>query len=98
MATEIRAVEVGGVLNEDGQVALDEPLRAIPPGRVRLIVLASENATTVTIAAAPAKIDTEEREWLSAAMANAAFAFLSDPAEDVYTSDDGQPFRDEHSR
>jgi hypothetical protein len=40
-------------------------------------------------------VDIDEREWLRAAARNPAFDFLNDPAEDIYTRDDGQPFRDE---
>lgn len=37
--------------------------------------------------------DTEEA-WLRAAASSDAFAFLADPAEDIYTLDDGEPFRE----
>lgn len=36
-----------------------------------------------------------EQEWLQAAARNPAFAFLSDPKEDIYTLADGEPFDDE---
>ena len=35
--------------------------------------------------------DTEEA-WLRAASSSDAFAFLADPAKDIYTVDDGKPF------
>ena len=35
-----------------------------------------------------------EGVWLRAAAASEAFAFLADPAEDIYTAADGEPFRD----
>ena len=38
--------------------------------------------------------DSEEDAPLSAAASSEAFAFLSDPAEDIYTATDGEPFRD----
>ena len=34
----------------------------------------------------------EEREWLRQVSTSETFAFLSDPAEDIYTLDDGSPF------
>ena len=37
--------------------------------------------------------DIDESEWLSAASANEAFGFLREPEEDVYTTEDGKPFR-----
>lgn len=36
-----------------------------------------------------------EADWLRAAASSDAFAFLADPAEDIYTAHDGEPFRDE---
>ena len=36
-----------------------------------------------------------EEEWLKAAASSPAFDFLDDPEEDVYTAEDGEPFRDE---
>lgn len=37
----------------------------------------------------------EESEWLAMLNANPAYAFLNDPAEDIYTSEDGKPYRAE---
>jgi hypothetical protein len=37
--------------------------------------------------------DIDESEWLRAASANEAFGFLREPKEDVYTIEDGRPFR-----
>ena len=43
----------------------------------------------------PASTDSDsEQNWLRAASSSDAFTFLSDPAEDVYTLADGEPFRD----
>jgi hypothetical protein len=40
----------------------------------------------------------DETEWLRAAASNPAFYFLNDPAEDIYSLSDGEPFRDQISR
>lgn len=48
---------------------------------------------TVTLLPAAADADSEEA-WLRAAASSDAFAFLTDPAEDIYTAADGKPFRD----
>jgi hypothetical protein len=37
----------------------------------------------------------DEAEWLRAASLNPAFAYLHDPAEDIYTVEDGTPFHDQ---
>jgi len=47
----------------------------------------------VTLLPAPVDTDSEE-SWLRAASSSDAFAFLADPAEDIYTVADGDPFRD----
>lgn len=91
MPTELRAVEATAVVDEQGQLRLDAPLRAIGPGRVRVIVLAADATEELTARTDPS-LDPEEREWLRAASGNPAFAFLSDPAEDVYSPTDGRPF------
>jgi hypothetical protein len=35
-----------------------------------------------------------EQDWLRAAAGNDALAFLTDPADDIYTAADGEPIRD----
>lgn len=35
----------------------------------------------------------EESEWLAMLDVNPAYALLNDPAEDIYTSEDGKPYR-----
>ena len=85
MAAEMRAIEVGGTVDESGALVLDEPLRSVPAGRVRLIVLAP----------GAAEEEVDERAWLAAAATSPSLAFLADPAEDLYTLADGRPFRDD---
>ena len=34
-----------------------------------------------------------EKEWLSIAMKGGAYDFLNDPAEDIYTMEDGVPYK-----
>jgi hypothetical protein len=36
----------------------------------------------------------DEAAWLRAVTSSDAFAFLHDAAEDIYTAEDGEPFRD----
>ncbi|MDZ4288468.1 MAG: hypothetical protein U0984_10950 [Prosthecobacter sp.] len=69
----------------DGErIVLDEPFDI--PAHVPLIV-------TVLSATSEPESDTEEG-WLRAAGSSEAFAFLADPAEDIYTMEDGKPFDD----
>ena len=83
MEIQMKAIEVEGTVDENGQLHLDEPLTVLGPGRVRVILLS------------PHEEDVQEREWLSAAARNPAFDFLKDAEEDIYTITDGKPFRDE---
>ena len=50
-------------------------------------------ALMVTVLPQPAQVETHSgEEWLPAVAANGAFTFLDDPAEDIYTREDGEPF------
>ena len=82
MENPLQAVELIGTIDEKGQLHLDEPISAVGQGRVRVILL-------------PEEAEIGENEWLKAAASNPAFDFLKDPAEDIYTLDDGQPFNDQ---
>ncbi len=67
----------------DGEhIVLDEPYD-----------LPANASLMVTLLPAIADPDSEDM-WLRAAVASDAFAFLADPAEDIYTATDGQPFHD----
>jgi hypothetical protein len=37
--------------------------------------------------------DIDETEWLHAAAKNPSYDFLNDPEEDIYTMNDGKPFK-----
>lgn len=75
-----RAIELTGVIDDKRQLHLDEPLPIVGPSRVRVIILVPEES------------DISEGEWLRFAASNPAFDFLKDPAEDIYTLEDGEPF------
>lgn len=82
METPMKAIEVTGTVDEQGQLHLDELLAIVGPSRVRVILLFPEEA------------DIHEQEWRRAAAKNPAFDFLKDPVEDIYTVADGKPFND----
>ena len=63
------------------RIVLDEPYDL--PANANLIV---------TLLPSPTDLDSEE-DWLAAASASDAFAFLSDPSEDIYTAAEDEPFR-----
>ena len=69
----------------DGKrIILDEPFDLPPHAALMVTVLPTASDT---------EPDTEEG-WLRATASSEAFAFLTDPAEDIYTLKDGEPFRD----
>lgn len=83
MEATMTAIEVTGTVDEHHQLQLDTILPIPGPRRVRVIVLY------------PLADEWDETEWLQAAARNPAFAFLSDPEEDIYSLVDGKPFHDE---
>jgi hypothetical protein len=65
----------------DGEhIVLDEPFDL--PVNASLVV---------TVLPTSAEMDAEDT-WLRAIAASGSFDFLADPAEDIYTAADGQPF------
>lgn len=78
----LKAIEITGTVDEQRRLRLDEPLPVESFGRVRVIILMSDEAAA------------EEREWLRSAAVNPAFDFLKDSEEDIYAPNDGQPFGD----
>ena len=67
----------------DGKhIILDEPYDL--PANASLVVTLLPSATD----------GDSENVWLRAAASSDAFAFLADPAEDIYSATDGEPFRD----
>ena len=67
MKAPMKAVEVIGTVDEQGGLHIDEPLTALGPGRVRVILLLPENG------------EVEKSKWLRAAATNPAFDFLNHP-------------------
>jgi len=83
MEGTLTAIEMTGFVDEHNQLRLDGKLPFPGPRRVRVLVLY------------PLDGEWDEDEWLHAAAQSPAFAFLSDPEEDIYTLADGKPFHDE---
>lgn len=74
-------------------LTLRELLEVVEVASGRLRQLISANSQTEEIhdeSISPA-------QWQSAVMTNPSFAFLNDPAEDIYTLEDGQPVSEELS-
>jgi hypothetical protein len=80
MENALRAIEVSGTIDDKQQLHLDEPLGIQGPTRVKVVILV------------PDYEEVDEIEWARAASKSPSFAFLNDPAEDIYTLNDGKPF------
>ena len=83
METTMKAIEATGIIDENHQLKLDEPLPVTGPVSVRVIVLY------------PSPEEFDETRWLQAAASNPVFSFLGDAEEDIYTLADGKPVKDE---
>ncbi len=82
MQETMTAIELTGVVDEERQLRLDQPLPFSGPKQVRVIVLYSQDD------------DLDEDMWLRAAATNPAFSSLEALEEDIYSLEDGQPFHD----
>ncbi len=82
MQETMTAIELTGVVDEERQLRLDQPLPFSGPKQVRVIVLYSQDD------------DLNEDMWLRAAATNPAFASLEALEEDIYSLEGGQPFHD----
>jgi len=83
MEAAMTAIEMTGTVDENHRLRLDEDLPVSGPMRVRVIVLY------------PLAEGADEDEWLRAAARNPAFQDLEAPEEDLYSREDGEPFRDQ---
>ena len=76
----MHAIETTGRIDDRRSLRLDEDLPDERRGPVRVIILFPETD------------ELTEQEWLRAAASNPVFDFLKDPAQDIYTLEDGEPF------
>lgn len=88
MEGALRAIEVTGTVDEHRQLHLDEPLPFTGSGKVRVIVLVSEEESENPETPGGA----DEAERLRSAVRNPAFDFLNASEEDIYAPDDGWSF------
>ena len=85
----MKTLETMATIDNAQRLVLDQPLPLADASRVRVIVLMPEEAEEVE------NSEIDEQSWLRAAAASPSFAFLAEPEEDIYTLQDGRPFRDE---
>ena len=93
---------VEAVVNSEGSVRLLESVHLRSSRRALVTILdeapIAEGIDSALLSEAALAKDwnrpEEEEAWLQAVASIDAFAFLVDPAEDIYTPEDGEPFRD----
>jgi len=83
----MHAFETTGRIDDRRNLRLDQDLPVESLGTVRVIILFPEAVEYATD-------EPTEEEWLRALAANPVFDDLRDPAEDIYTLEDGKPFVD----
>ena len=79
----MRAIEISSRTDKSGRLRIDCELDR-SDSAVRILILVDEEEPAAA----------EEQLWLGAVSGNPAFAFLADPAEDVYRAGDGAPLDD----
>lgn len=74
----MKAIELGGFLDDKGFLKLDNPLKIVNQ-KVKVIILIPEND------------EISDGAWLQAISSNPEFDFLCDEEEDIYSLTDGEP-------
>jgi hypothetical protein len=82
MAVNLSVTEVRGRIDANGRLSVDESFPVQGPVPVRVWVMREMGDEEL-----------DEKLWMAALASNPAFADLNDPAEDIYTLNDGQPFK-----
>lgn len=86
--TVFQTIEVAATIDENG--VLSAPLLVgVPPGEVRLFVLVAPPQPQGELDYSLEEIT--EEQWRRGMQNSSALAFLADPAEDIYTTEDGEP-------
>jgi hypothetical protein len=79
----MQAFEATGTIEPGGHLHLETPVPIAHSRRVRVLILLDEPSVL------------EEAEWLRAVSKSPSFDFLREPAEDLYSIEDGKPFDDQ---
>lgn len=85
--TVFQTIETRATVDEQGVLNV-APLVGVPAGEVRLFVLVAletKQEPDYTLE------EISTKQWRRAMQNSSALAFLADPAEDIYTLEDGEP-------
>ena len=85
MKTEVmmKAIEINSKTDNNGHLRIDYKLSR-SNSKVRVLILVDDDTNE----------QDDEKLWMDSISKNPAFDFLNDPAEDIYTLNDGEPFND----
>jgi len=86
MGKSSRAIETTGTIDEFYNLVLDTPLPVSKCKNVRVIILLPDDEEIDTS-------DIDETQWHYAASQNPAYDFLKEDTEDIYSINDGIPFK-----
>lgn len=78
----MRAIEINSKTDKTGHLKIDYKLDKSDTN-VRVLILLDDDTE-----------QEEEKLWLKSISKNPAFSYLNDPAEEVYSLNDGEPFND----
>lgn len=79
---KMRAIEIQSKTDKNGHLRVDYQLDK-SNSNVRILILVDDSYD-----------ENEEKIWMDSITSNPAFDFLNDPAEDIYSIKDGDPFND----
>jgi hypothetical protein len=79
----MKAIEINSKTDNAGYLKIDYKLGKAN-SNVRVLILVNDDAYE----------QEEEKPWMNSISKNPAFDFLNDPAEDIYSLKNGEPFND----
>jgi hypothetical protein len=79
----MKAIEIKSKTDNSGHLKIDYKLDKAN-SNVRVLILLDDDTYQ----------NEEEKLWMDSISRNPAFDFLNDPAEDIYSINDGEPFND----
>lgn len=80
----MKAIEIKTQTDNSGKLKIDVPLH-LRNKKVRILIFSNDDDNFFT----------DEKMWLQANRTNPAFNFLNEPAENIYTLNEGKPIEND---
>lgn len=90
----LKTLHLETTVGKDGHIHLDVPCGFSEGEKVRLLLIVEPEDESAGMKAVAGQ-DSDEETWMRWLARHSVSDLLADPAEDIYTLDDGRPFRDE---